>query len=655
MLFNEATFIVPNATGIYMTNGARSEIINGFFYFADKAILAESGTSGIGGAGKTKLKVSNVTGTFTAGDTLFYKSSTATTLASGTIASVDGSYIYLDGPVWGFESAIDRKVKTVTANGTASLNTSTKQFGTASLLLDGTDNGYVLVATNNDFLLDSIDWTIEFWINRSGSPANDMVLVDMRTSAASDVAPVIYLAYSGGNYTLTYSVGGVDHITSVSSVPTGTWYHISLSRVSVVTRLFVGLAGGSSSQLGSNYTDGNMYAQGPVKVGSRYDGTLAFNGYIDDLRISRVGRYATTYTVPTAELVNDEDTILVLHFNGSNGSTEIDDDNITEQYITSTGSSPAVAKQLVLADYHQFGAEIRSLGSAAIFGNSGVTANGTGTDIKLIAFNMSHIGAGKDISDDISLVVQANEVIELNNGKVYYQTVDQNGDFRVGDSFLVNQRTGDVSFGNAQVNLSSLNELVITDGVNNTVIMPTSVHVGHLVLSGGSLVTDSGNLTIDPAGGLTTVNGNLEIDGISTFNGVTNVANITNATTSTNGALVVAGGVGIAKDVWVGGNVNIATTSYINNSRILVGTDLETVIFTATYITNNVMSIGGLSTIANTVTSYGVYSTGTVVDIWTFGDYGIGNPGYWAIYDEAGVRPGWIAYIGFENSLHLEL
>ena len=75
-----------------------------------------------------------------------------------------------------------------------------------------------------------------------------------------------------------------------------------------------------------------------------------------------------------------------------------------------------------------------------MFGNQGVIANGTGTDLKLIAFNMSFVGSGKDLSDDATLTIQANEVIQTNGGKIYYQTVDQSGDFRVGDAFLVNQR-----------------------------------------------------------------------------------------------------------------------------------------------------------------------------------------------------------------------
>ena len=46
-LFNEVTFIVPNSKGLIMTNGARTEYLNCFSYFAAEAIKGTSGSLGI--------------------------------------------------------------------------------------------------------------------------------------------------------------------------------------------------------------------------------------------------------------------------------------------------------------------------------------------------------------------------------------------------------------------------------------------------------------------------------------------------------------------------------------------------------------------------------------------------------------------------------
>ena len=55
----------------------------------------------------------------------------------------------------------------------------------------------------------------------------------------------------------------------------------------------------------------------------------------------------------------------------------------------------------------------------------------------MINQNFAYIGSGKNVTNDNTLTVRANEVVKLNNAKVYYTTQDQRGNFRVGDNFLV--------------------------------------------------------------------------------------------------------------------------------------------------------------------------------------------------------------------------
>jgi hypothetical protein len=350
----------------------------------------------------------------------------------------------------------------------------------------------------------------------------------------------------------------------------------------------------------------------------------------------------------------------MIHADGVSGSTVFYDENTTPQVIYSTGTTYASATSIELADYHQFGAEIRSLGSAAIFGNTGVTADGTGTDIKLIAFNMSHIGAGKDSTDDISLVVQANEVIQLNGGEVYFQTVDQGGDFRVGNSFLVNQRTGDVSFGEAKVNLSNLGQLTVTDGVNNTVILPTSVSVGSLVLSGGSLVTHSGDLTLDPAGTLTTINSDVQVNGTASISGITNISNQSASTSTNTGALIVLGGVGIGGNLYVAGKIvaqelniqltTVTTTLLVTDDIISTyNTTVSTGTTTGALQIAGGAGIGGDVNIGGRIVAGGVRSTTgssspadpTVGDMW----YNTNNDRMYR-YTANGVIDFWLDYTG---------
>lgn len=540
MLWNETTFIIPNATGFYMTNGARAELLNGFFYFADKAIDAQAGTSGYGGVGKTKLKLGGISGTITAGDTLFYKTSSGDTLASGTIASVDGSYVYLTGAAWGFDTVTTRTAKIISVLGNTNVDTAVKKYGTGSAKFDGTGD-VLTIPSNEDFAFGTGTFTIECWV-RLNTLTGTQILFDFRNDGTtpSSYAPIL-TSVSG---TLTYQTLAGNRIVG-TTLTTSTWYHVALARSGSSTKLFL-----DGTQVGSTYTDTNAYIQGPLTIGSQYNSSNPVNGYIDDIRISKgIARYTTSFVAPTSALVVDEYTVLMLHADGVSGSTVFTDENAVPQVIYSTGTTYATATSIELADYHQFGAELRCIGSAAVFGNSGVTANGTGTDLKLIAFNISHIGSGKDLSCDTSLTNQPNEIIQTNGGRVYYQTVDHNGDFRVGNSFLVNQRTGDVSFGDAKVNLSSLSNLVITDGSNSTTITPTGIETGNLSLGGNTLASLSGDITLDPAGTLTIINSDTDI------NGNVLIGTTTESVSTNSGALVVNGGAGIGGNLYVGGTM----------------------------------------------------------------------------------------------------
>ena len=560
MLWNEVTFIVPNATGWYMTNGARAELLNGFSYFADKSIYAVAGTSGYGGAGKTRLKLENVTGVFKSGETITYTSPSSVVLASGTIASTANNYIYIAGPSYGFETISDRAGKTVTTYGDAVQSNVQKKFNPTSGKFDG-NGDYLEILSDADFQFGTGNYTVEAWVYLSALGKTQRIFYKGTVSGSN-----FRVSVTSGNVLSAIHAGTT--LTGVTTLTTGQWYHVALSRQGSSNTIKLFLNG--TLEASSSSATGNVNNTDPVSIGGiAATPADSLNGYIDDFRISNNYRYPSNFTAPTSALTSDANTVLLLNMDGGNGITGFIDSAQGTQNIASSGG--ATAKRIALADYHQFGAELRCIGSAAVFGNTGVTADGTGTDLKLIAFNISHIGAGGDISNDTSLTVQANEIIQQNNGKIYYQTVDQSGDFRVGSAFTVNQRTGNVSFGNAQVNLSGLNQLTITDGTNNATILPTSISVGNLSLAGGTISSLSGDITLDPAGTLVTVNSDLQVNGGFSVQTLA-VPGLTQSTSTTTGALTVGGGAGIGKNLNVGGTfttlVTASSTSTIANNAI---------------------------------------------------------------------------------------
>ena len=189
------------------------------------------------------------------------------------------------------------------------------------------------------------------------------------------------------------------------------------------------------------------------------------------------------------------------------------------EFYQSDGTTfTGIASAISFADYTMFGAEMRSVGCAVEYGSQGVVADGVGVQLRLFAMNFNHVGSGKDMSNDPTTVIQANEVVELNSGQVSFVSIDQGGDFRVGDSLYINQETGQVSFASTSYDLENVGNLVVTDGGSNqTLITPTSLTVGNLQLAANTFSSTSGDITIDPGGSSeTNITGNLNVSGILT-------------------------------------------------------------------------------------------------------------------------------------------
>ena len=514
MLFHSCTFFTPNQETIVATNGVRIEWLNSFTYFADKGLYAYSSAAGFAGAGLTRLRIDNRTGTWNVGNTVTYYDTDATTvLATGTIASIDGNYFNITGRQLGFVSITDRVGKTVYAQGNAKLSTAEKKFGSASLVLDGTGD-YVTHSSITDFGFGTGDFTIEGWFYKTA--ALSQILVDTRTTSTEN--SVMVQSNSGGN--LRLFVNGVFVLTSSNAHTLNTWNHLAISRVSGVTRFFINGVVSTNT-----YVDATDYGTTkPLVLGASFVGLTSFSGYVDDFKISKgVGRYTTTFTALTSALTGDLATVLLLHFNGLNNSTTFLDDGITNQDVrTSAGGT---ASLINFADYSDFGAEIRAIGSANVYGTYGAYGDGPGVIAYLISQNFAYIGAGKLTTNDPNDRIAANEVVELNGAKIYYTSVDNEGNFKVGDSFYVNQKTGEVLFNGQTLNITSSTGVTFTDGINTTTITPTTIDTGNIRISGNTVESLTGNLNITAADGTinlqnnTFITGDLDVTGDITLGG----------------------------------------------------------------------------------------------------------------------------------------
>ena len=511
ILLNEVTLFTAGNQGIKITNGGRVEWLNGFIYFASEALVGVSDkTTGLAGAGKARLTLENASGGLVGGNTVeYYDSDGTTVLASGTIDSVSGSYVTLtNAGVGTFTTPRNRTAKKVDFVNGAQLSTAQARFGTSSLDATGAGTDNITVDSTSDFGFGTGDFTVEFWIYRTGN-INGKVICDFRDTAATDQA--IIIQGNGGNETDVY-IGTTSIITGTVATTLNAWNHIAVCRVgSTITQYIDGAVSGS----GTAATDLGVARQ--LTFGDKYDNSNSGpTAYLDELRVTKgAAKYTGAFTSPSVALTGDKDTSILLHFDGINGATSTTDDIIVFQDIRITGGN--TADKVTLADYSQFGADLRSIACAIEYGNQGMIGDGDGVTLRAISINFNHVGSLGDITNDPNLAIQSNEVIELNGGQVSYVSIDQKGDFRVGEAFYVNQETGEVSFTDTVTDLTALSSLTITDGTNSSIITPTSGRFGNVLISGQSVESVTGDLNIKTGGsGEINIFGNTNVIGILT-------------------------------------------------------------------------------------------------------------------------------------------
>ena len=124
----------------------------------------------------------------------------------------------------------------------------------------------------------------------------------------------------------------------------------------------------------------------------------------------------------------------------------------------------------------------------------------------LISQNLAYIGVGKEIDNDETSVIQANEVVETNNAQIRYSSVDHKGDFRVGDLFYVNQADGTVDFSSSTFNINTSAGITITTGGSQTTITGEKIDTGNLRLSGNTIESLSGDINLDADSGTVRIN-----------------------------------------------------------------------------------------------------------------------------------------------------
>lgn len=208
----------------------------------------------------------------------------------------------------GFSSAADLSSvpKTITFFGDAKISTTQSKFGGTSLYLDGSGD-YLSVAHNPALSLVSGDWTIEAWIYIVALPASGtMEIVNKDGVSGTSYSQFALAVTSAGKLTAFIGNGnGVSPTgtiyTGSTTITTGAWHHVAIVKNGST---FIGFLNGGQewSAAAATMYEGSKALLIGYHTGQ--PGTAYFNGYIDDLRITKgIARYTANFTPPAAAFV----------------------------------------------------------------------------------------------------------------------------------------------------------------------------------------------------------------------------------------------------------------------------------------------------------------------------------------------------------------
>jgi hypothetical protein len=215
------------------------------------------------------------------------------------------------------EAEIIRKKVGVSANGNAQIDTAQSKFGGSSALFDGTDD-YLTTAQSSNFSFET-DFTIEGFA-RSASIGT---IVSNRTVDATGFDVGTLTLERQSDDTLNLNLKDSANIVS-SATSDNTWFHWAIVRSSGTITLYVD---GTSEGTSSNTVTIGSGSHNQLQFGCLGNAVADYNGYIDEVRVSKVARYTGAFTPTASAFTNDYDTALLLHMDGADASTTFEDDN----------------------------------------------------------------------------------------------------------------------------------------------------------------------------------------------------------------------------------------------------------------------------------------------------------------------------------------
>lgn len=164
------------------------------------------------------------------------------------------------------------------------------------------------------------DFTIEMWAYPTTNSVN-MIL------AGKGAKALLWYA-SGPRLQLTIDGAGGAQINAAPTIALNTWHHIALTRQGNTWNIWldgvsVGTYSGTAADSWGNNTN-ILYLANALDQSGWGVTNPGFAGFIDEVRISNIARYTTTFTPASAAFSPDTNTVALLHLDSNSGSNLVD-------------------------------------------------------------------------------------------------------------------------------------------------------------------------------------------------------------------------------------------------------------------------------------------------------------------------------------------
>ena len=202
------------------------------------------------------------------------------------------------------ESISDLKGHALTINGSVTVSTTTKKFGSSSLFFNGSGS-YLNTAWDSAFNFGSGDFTIETYFNAAflgtnpGATSTSHIMLTTTPLTSTSLWAINIESNKLMFYIFQYSTRIV-HIVHTPDILIDQWYHVAIVRGGGILKMFV-----DGSLAGSVASTHDLSGVGSgIAVGRGNDNSGGwqawYHGYLDSLVITKgIAKYSANFTPPT--------------------------------------------------------------------------------------------------------------------------------------------------------------------------------------------------------------------------------------------------------------------------------------------------------------------------------------------------------------------